>query len=119
MAHELEEERRRDQFYDIDPALNDDEYFKELGAKDEALVRLTTRLQTQADLAAALVGMSSSKSAHPGEVQVRGLRKSWCETREMQGACCSSRLAASVILPSYSMAGDLSELTQLKTGYGQ
>ena len=50
MAHELEEERRRDKFYAIDASLSDDDYFKELGAKDDALGRLTHRLQTQSDL---------------------------------------------------------------------
>lgn len=54
MAHELEEERRRDSFYNIDPNLSDEDYFKELGAKDEALVRLTARLQTQSNLATVL-----------------------------------------------------------------
>jgi len=33
MAHELEEERRRDKFYNIDPSLPDDDYFTELAAK--------------------------------------------------------------------------------------
>ena len=61
MAHELEEERRRDKFYAIDPTLDDDSYFKELGAKDEALVRLTARLQKHSDLAAALVGSASPR----------------------------------------------------------
>ena len=54
MAHELEEERRRDKFYAIDASLSDDDYFKELGAKDDALGRLTLRLQTQSDLPALL-----------------------------------------------------------------
>jgi hypothetical protein len=70
MAHELEEERRRDKFYAIDPSLDDDSYFKELGAKDEALVRLTARLQKQSDLAAALVGAGDTGSAGPRLLQV-------------------------------------------------
>lgn len=63
MAHELEEERRRDKFYNIDPSLSDEDYFKELGAKDEALVRLTTRLQTQSDLATVLGAGRASDSS--------------------------------------------------------
>jgi hypothetical protein len=70
MAHELEEERRRDKFYAIDPSLNDDDYFKELGAKDEALVRLTARLQKQSDLAAALEGTDGARSPGPKLLQV-------------------------------------------------
>jgi hypothetical protein len=70
MAHELEEERRRDKFYAIDPSLNDDDYFKELGAKDEALMRLTARLQKQSDLAAALEGSDRAGSPGPKLLQV-------------------------------------------------
>lgn len=70
MAHELEEERRRDKFYNIDPSLSDEDYFKELGAKDEALVRLTARLQTQSDLAAVLGAGAGGAGINDAIVQV-------------------------------------------------
>ena len=72
MAHELEEEQRRDKFYGIDPSLPDEEYFKELGAKDEALGNLTSRLQSQSNLATILEDKSQAAGQGLGDRQVQG-----------------------------------------------
>jgi len=110
MAHELEEERRRDSFYNIDPNLSDEDYFKELGAKDEALVRLTARLQTQSNLATVL-GSGTGAKTDGAAVQVTYLNSDNNDHAEVSRA--SAALGRSTWRPRFyievSSAGRSSE----------
>ena len=108
MEQEIEEERRRDQFYGVDPSLPDKLYFQELTAKDSALLQLTNRLQSATEIAEILGDATHplqltylSNEFYSGSRQQKGHDRTWRPRMYIEG----SRRAA-IVESSFVMSGE-------------